>query len=254
MAKLFGKSGENGRLEPAAAGTTLTSSVTQSLRAAILNGDIAPGAKLQLEELRDRFQVSLSPVREALTKLAAEGLVVGYENRGFRVAEVSKDNIAEITTLRCHLEGIALEAAIERGDDAWEAGLVGVFHRLTKLEQSKVVGDQQMQAWEDAHGEFHIGLISACGMPLLLQFCEILLVKNNRYRRLFLRDNPPPRNAPLEHKRILDAVLARDLPRAKKLLQAHISSTGANIQAAMPENLSVSGLKTPKGKPLAKAG
>lgn len=231
---------EPGTSAPGAAATSgptgAATPVAQRLREAILNGVAPPGNKLRLDDLRAEFGVSLSPLREALSRLSAEGLVVGQENRGFSVAEVSRENLVEVTLLRAELEGIAVHAAVERGDDDWEERLVAVFHRLTKAEQRLHEG-RSVSDWEVAHRDFHITLLAACDMPLLLHFCGILHDHNDRYRRLFLRQNPPQRNAASEHKDILDAVLRRDAGRAQTLLRRHIETTGALVQAAMPSRL-----------------
>ncbi|MGD9945391.1 MAG: GntR family transcriptional regulator [Burkholderiaceae bacterium] len=214
-------------------GVTLASYLTDHLRSDILNGVLSPGSKVRIDALRAQFGISLSPVREALSRLAAQGLVIGQENHGFRISEVSRENIAEITSLRCNLEGLAIEASVRNGDDEWEDRLVAIFHRLTRIEQrSDEFG--RLEEWEIAHSDFHMALISACGMPLLLMFCEVLHDHNNRYRRLFLKKNPSQRNVAQEHKQIMDAVLARDAERAKELLQKHVARTGKGIYEVMP--------------------
>ncbi len=219
-------------LQAPRAARTLVVSLAQQLREAILRGEIAPGTRLRLDDLRGRFGVSLSPVREALSRLAAEGFVEGHENRGFRVPDVSREGLEEITLLRAELEAKALEQAVRKGDDAWEEAVVAVFHRLRKLEGQRL--GERIEAWERAHRDFHMTLVSACGMPLLLQFCSVLHDQNDRYRRIFLKRNPPQRNAGAEHKAIVDAVLARDAQRAAVLVRQHIERTGRIVQAAMP--------------------
>jgi len=217
---------------PPKAGSTRVVPLAHQLRQLIVCGEIAPGARLRLDDLRERFGVSLSPVREALSRLLAEGFVEGHENRGFRVADVSREGLGEITQLRARLETMALEEAVRKGDDAWEERLVAVFHRLGKLESQRL--EERIEDWERAHRQFHMTLVSACGMPLLLQFCAVLHDQNDRYRRLFLERNPPQRNAAGEHKAILDAALVRDGARACALLRQHIERTGRNVQAEMP--------------------
>lgn len=213
---------------------TLSGAVSDQLRAAILRGDIQPGSKLRLEELRARYDVSLSPLREALSRLAAEGFVVAESQRGFRVAQVSNDNLDEVVRLRCLLEPMALAEAIARGDDVWEERIVGVFHRLSKIDRAEGRHERR-EEWEAIHREFHTVLISACNMPLLLQFLQTLNDLLDRYRRLFLAYHPFDRDVHAEHKEIVDAVLARDSGRASELLRQHILRTGTNLLKTMPE-------------------
>jgi DNA-binding GntR family transcriptional regulator len=213
---------------------TIADALDEQLRAAILRGEIAPGAKLKLEELRERFGVSLSPLREALSRLAAEGLVLAESQRGFRLPEASGERLAEVIALRCHLEPFALAESIRRGDDEWEARLVGVFHRLSKLERADSrAAKTRVEDWETAHRAFHEALISACGMPILLQFCGVLNDLSDRYRRLFLARNPLDRDVLGEHQAILDAALARKADRATALLRRHVERTGTNVLRAM---------------------
>lgn len=219
------------RVEPQA--RTLSGAVADKLRAAILRGEILPGTKLRLEDLRERYDVSLSPLREALSRLAAEGFVMAESQRGFRVAHVSSSNLEEVIRLRCDLEPMALAEAIIKGDDSWEERIVGVFHRLTKIDRADD-RHARKEEWEAVHREFHAVLISACAMPLLLQFLQTLNDLLDRYRRLFLERNPFDRDVPSEHKDIVDAVLARDSARAAELLRQHIRRTGANLLKSMP--------------------
>ena len=218
----------------ASPGRTIADALDVKLRAAILRGEIAPGAKLKLEALRERFGVSLSPLREALSRLAAEGLVLAESQRGFRLPEASGERLAEVITLRCQLEPFALAESIRRGDDEWEERLVAVFHRLSKLERAEPrAARARVEDWEKAHREFHEALISACGMPILLQFCGVLNDLSDRYRRLFLARNPLDRNVLGEHQAILDAALARKADRATALLRRHVERTGTNVLRAM---------------------
>src|SRR5262252_1570154 len=117
------------------ASRTLADTLAAELRSAILRGAVAPGARLRLDELRTRFGVSLSPLREALSRLAAEGVVTAASQRGYRVPEVSLEGLEEVNTVRCHIEPLALAESIRRGGDDWEERLVAVFHRLTKVER-----------------------------------------------------------------------------------------------------------------------
>jgi len=235
------------RVEPPA--RTIADALDRQLRAAILRGEIAPGAKLKLEDLRERFGVSLSPLREALSRLAAEGLVLAESQRGYRLPEVSGERLAEVITLRCQLEPFALAESIRRGSDEWEERLVAVFHRLSKIERGEQrAARARVENWEKAHREFHEALISACGMPILLQFCSVLNDFSDRYRRLFLARNPLDRNVHGEHRAILDAALARKAARAAALLRRHVERTGANVLHAMQPEASLQRAPTARGR------
>jgi len=211
---------------------TLAVAICDRVRADILAGRRQPGAKIRLEELRAEFGVSWSPVREAISRLVAEGLIVTEESRGYRVAPVSRADLAEVIKLRTLLETMALRSAIELGDDAWEAELLAAQHRLGKLELRRSYPAEAEQ-WETWHRAYHEALIRACGSPILLQFCSQLHDLSDRYRRLFLAAHDFDRDVPGEHRRITEATLARDADAACALLKRHIERTGQNVLRAM---------------------
>lgn len=211
---------------------SIASKLTDRLRNAILWGEIAPSTKLRLEELSANYGISLSPVREALLRLTNEGLVVGEDRRGFRVADASARDLAEVTEVRSRLEPLALRIAMERGDLQWEESLVAIFHRLKRIEERDGFVPF-LDEWEQAHRDFHLSLVAGCGLPMLVHFCSTLHDLSDRYRRLFLQDCPPQRNVAGEHKAILEAVLDRDADKACMLLCEHSARTGATVMAYM---------------------
>ncbi len=212
-----------------AASPSLTASVAIQIRAAILDGTYPPGARLRLDELRRAYDVSLSPLREALTRLAAEDLVQITDQRGYQVTPVSAENLREVTVLRTQLETTALQESLRRGDDAWEDALVAAYHRLHRLESD----GQRAEGWEKAHRAFHLTLFAACGMPLLLRFCGSLHDLSDRYRRLFLARHAPDANVPAEHQAIFEAAMARDAERAAQILTRHLERTGRNVMTEL---------------------
>lgn len=215
-------------------GQTLATSIAARLRAQITCGAIPPSEKLHLDELRSRFGVSLSPLREALSRLSAEGFVVMEDQRGYRVAPVSETNLLEVTKLRSEFESLALRESILHGDDRWESELVASQYRLSKFESGEG-GSRRVEEWESAHRELHQKLLSACQLPLLLHFCATLHDLNDRYRRLFLENHPIDRNVQEEHEKIVQATLARRADEACALLRTHIERTGRNVQSALME-------------------
>lgn len=216
------------------ASTTLSSSLVARLRESIMSGDLTPGSKLNLDRMRESYGVSLSPLREALCRLESEGLVTILDQRGYRVAPVSPANLAEVIRLRVELEGMALKEAMQHGDTAWEGRVLAALHQLNRCKRGKRSAEEQ-EAWEVAHRAYHAELISACGMPLLRQFCATLHDQGDRYRRIFLKKHAPDRDVPGEHAAIADAVIARRVRDATRLLRDHIERTGRNIQAALSD-------------------
>ena len=207
---------------------TLAGSICDRIRTDILTGRRKPGAKIRLEDLKVEFGVSWSPIREAVARLVAEGLITTEESRGYRVAPVSGADLAEVIRLRVMLESLALRQSIEAGDDAWEAEVLAHQHRLGKLE-SKRTHPVEAEQWAVWHRAYHKALIRACGSPILLQFCSHLHDLSDRYRRLFLSAHDFDREVPNEHRGITEAALARDAAAACELLRRHIERTGQNV-------------------------
>lgn len=213
---------------------TLSTELTDRLRQAILWGEFAPGSKLKLEMLRERLGLTLSrsPLREALSRLGAEGLVRIEDQRGYWVAPVSEANLKEIARLRIHLETLALRESIAQGAGPWEQDIRQATQMLIQAPR-KESSREAVSAWEAAHRGFHFALLGACGMPMLLQYCASLHDQNDRYRRLFLEHHPFDRDVNREHQTIVEATLERNADLACALLAQHIDRTTRNICAAL---------------------
>ena len=210
---------------------TLATSITASMRASIMCGAWPPDTRLRLDTLRKEFNVSYSPLREALSRLGAQGLVCILDQRGYRVAPVSGRSLKHVIRLRLELEGMALREAIANSDSSWLAGLVDSYEILNELSLDARSNDTER--WEDLHRRFHFALLQGCNMPLLMQFISTLHDQTDRYRRLFLRTHAHDRNVPGEHGAILQATLAHEADLAVVLLQQHIKRTGENVLAAI---------------------
>ena len=206
----------------------------RELRQAIVRGDFAPGARLRVDELSSRFDVSSSPVREALNRLSEQGLVRVLENRGFRVAPLSAEGVSDLARVRTLVECEALRDAMAHGDDGWEAQMVAAAHALALAERR--VGDQPRALdddWSARHRRFHLSLYAACTSPLLLDLADVLFDNAERYRRWAAKHRQAPRRKHDEHQQLLNAVLARDAERATELLRRHISHTEQLVAAAL---------------------
>lgn len=209
---------------------TIASQLVSRLREAIVAGQLEAGTKINLDRARSLFQVSLSPLREALARLVSDGLVTFEDNRGYRVAPMSLLDLEEITTLRLEFELFALREAIRLGDAAWEGEVIRVLHRLNKAERNAAEATT-LEAWEDIHRQFHLTLIAGCNKPHLMNFCGVLLNLNDRYRRTYLRATSGDRNVTFEHSEIAHAAVARDADFACEKLRDHIYRTGTNLKA-----------------------
>lgn len=216
-------------LEPMPAGRqagqrTLMASVYDRLRLDILDGVLRPGDRLRFDEMKARYGVGLSPLREALTRLASERLVVLEEHKGFRVAPISRADLLDLLFMRQEIEAKAIRLSIERGDDAWEAGVVGTIHALGKRGNLTPEGRPDPE-WEERHKAFHRSLVSACGSPRLLQLRGLLIDHSDRYRRLSHKYPREQRDHLAEHKAIAEAAVRRDADTADALMRRHLAAT-----------------------------
>ncbi|MCX5479425.1 FCD domain-containing protein [Kaistia geumhonensis] len=201
------------------------------LRADIVSGALQAGSRLRFVELQARYGIGTSPLREALSRLAADRLVVQEVNRGFRVPPISMADFEDIATLRITLERQAIEASTRAGDEAWEEGVVLAHHRLRRLGRQEQAPEEDAvpEEWEMRHRAFHNALIAACGSPWTLHFCAVLHDQFDRYRRLAGRDPAAQVTLAQQHEELLDAAIARDAERAGRVLAAHIDLTRKTV-------------------------
>ena len=202
---------------------TFASAAYDRLRRDIISGDLAPGEKLHIQRLCERYDVGLSPLREALNRVSRDGLVQQNDLRGFSVVPLSEEDVEDLTRARCWVNEIALRQSIARGDAAWEEGVVLAYHRMSRAPQPG--GNSDSRAWADAHRAFHASLISACGSKRILAFCEQLFDSADRYRFLNRERVNPRRQRRDDHKAIMEAVVARDANKAVLLLMRHFQRT-----------------------------
>lgn len=211
-------------------GRTLVETAYETLRGAILEGAYEPGAKLRTEELRERYEVSGSTIREALTRLLGEALVTSEGQRGFRVAGASLADFRDLTSVRKLIETEALRQAIAEGGEAWESELVAAFYRLSKLEERLRDDPAGASAdFEERNREFHRALIAACPSSWLRRMNALLYQQAERYRRMLSAKGGVTRGMHAEHRQIFDATLARDAERACKLLGDHIEGAAVAL-------------------------
>lgn len=223
---------------------TLGEQAHARLRHEILRGVFRPGQPLRLVQLQARTGYGFSPLREALTRLAAEGLVSAESMRGFRVAELSLDELRDTMETRIFIESEALRRSIASGDDDWEGRILAALHAFGRqLARSRPDDPDSLEALEGRHRDFHVALVSACGSPRLMAIVETLYLTSARYRMpgLARSEALPPRDRAAEHRAIAEAVLARDTPRAVALLGEHYRTTATQLEAACRDHLAAAG-------------
>jgi len=219
-------------------GRSRTGRIYGRLRDDIIQGKLAPGSKLKIEELKARYETGATPLREALSLLTADGLVERLEQRGFRVAEASAGEFEELLAIRCWIEERALRRAIRLGDRDWEEDIVLARYRLTSTPRvSPDVSYEKSAEWERVHKDFHMSLVAACGSTTLLRLCNQLYDENNRYRYIARLSNYERPDVVKEHEAIAEAVLARDSDRAVQLIVDHYTRTSTLLLQSIPAYL-----------------
>jgi GntR family carbon starvation induced transcriptional regulator len=214
-------------------GITRTQRVYDEVRAMILLGGYAPGAPLRLAELAERYEVSMSVVREALTRLAEQHLVALAPRAGFRVVEISAADLADLVDMRIQFEGMALVRSIERGDLAWQANLVSAHHVLEHTPFRLPGQPGTTDEWVVAHAAFHDALGSACGSPRLLAYTRMLRDSAERYRQISGRRPHTDRDVAAEHRQLLDLAVTRDAEGAREALTRHFLLTARELDGLL---------------------
>jgi GntR family transcriptional regulator, carbon starvation induced regulator len=205
---------------------TLSASAYAQLRSDILSCRLQPTVRLRLESLRGRYGMGTSPIREALMRLEAEGLVELEQNRGFRVSTVSPEKLADLMRTRIEIEAIALRWSLEKGGLEWEANLISSFHRLSRQKKhSDGRRDAINPGWTTDHAGFHTALVAACNSPSLLLIWSRLFEQAERYVTLSVISNGPQRDDTTEHRQLMRAALSRDVEKMIELNRAHINRT-----------------------------
>lgn len=205
---------------------SLTAEAYTQLRAEILACRLAPGQKLIIADLCDQLGFSLGAVREALSRLSSEGLVVSEPRKGFRVAPITEAELQDITRVRATIESLCLESAIKNGDLKWEANIVATEFELSKLNLQDANDPVRVsEAWAETHKRFHEALVAACDSPWLLRLRELLFVQSERYRRVSVPLDRAKRDLAGEHKELAQAAVARDVGRATEAIRTHLAKT-----------------------------
>jgi DNA-binding GntR family transcriptional regulator len=222
---------EIGRFRPYTAAMTRpgtrAETAFQALRGDILAGRLLPGQRLQFNELSAQYGMSVGVLREALSRLAEQGLVLSEPQQGSRVVPVSPEDLRDLTAARLEIETMTLRRAIEAGDLAWESRLVAAHHVLDGTLQLDESDPRRVsEQWAAAHAHFHEVLLEACPIRRLREIARSLRDAAELYRRWSRHlGREEERDIPGEHRALLDAVLKRDSELAVRLLTQHIEYT-----------------------------
>ncbi len=215
---------------------TRSERVMLEIKSDIVTCRLMPGDRLRIEVLRDRYEIGASPIREALMRLEAEGLVDLEQNKGFRVASASVDSLMDLSRSRSEIEEIALRWSIEKGGVDWEVQLLGAMHRLSKQTKENPEDPTSLNVeWISRHKEFHLALISACGSPTIYGILENLYDLGQRYVGLSILSDAKQRDDQGEHEAIMQAALDRNADLCVELSRKHVAATTERVAASIPD-------------------
>jgi len=205
---------------------TLAEKAFETLHAAIITGRLRPGARLPIEELAEVLDMSPMPIREAVRRLDAAGLVENIPHRGARVTQLSVTDLSEVTEARLALEVLAIRRAAERFDADHEATARERLHELDRM------SDDNSAETSAAHAAFHFALYDAADSAWLIRLIRPIWETSERYcletpscRRLIERRG--------EHQALLDACIAHDADLAALGLHDHLATTANSIATEM---------------------
>lgn len=210
-----------------------TSAAYGRLREDILAGRLQPGERLKVAEIAGALEVSPGAIREALSRLVPEQLVVFRDQKGFVVAPLSIEDLEDLTDLRCEVEAIALRRSVLRGEVGWEGSVLAAAHRLRRTKVLTSADRSLNRDWVERHRTFHRALVSACGSPRLLDLHAQLYEQSERYRSLsFPTLGETERDRQGEHQALADAALDRNADGLVELTVKHFRETTARIVKA----------------------
>ena len=202
--------------------TSIADRAYDRIRADLVFGRLAPGARLRLDGLANDYGASVSTLREILSRLSSEGLVLAEGQRGFQVAPVSPAGFRDVAAMRLLLESYALPLSFASGDLEWESRVVAAHHKLAFMERRMIAGErEETELWKRYDREFHQSLIEACGSQTLLDLYGGVFDQYLRYQMVAVVFRGAV--AAEEHRRLLACALARDPAGACEVLTGHVN-------------------------------
>ncbi|MBB5264250.1 DNA-binding GntR family transcriptional regulator [Catenibacillus scindens] len=198
--------------------------VFNTLREAILRGDLEPGERLMEIALANRLGVSRTPIREAIRKLELEGLVVMIPRKGAHVASITKKDLQDVLEVRTSLEILAAKLACERMDDQQRENLYQALEHFKDVLKTKDV-----TAIAGADVDFHDVIFASTQNARLVQILNNLREQMYRYRLEYLKDFSSHERLLQEHRALAAAIEAKDQELAAAIVRAHIENQEISV-------------------------
>lgn len=198
--------------------------VFNTLRKAILTGELKPGERLMEIHLANRLGVSRTPIREAIRKLELEGLVIMIPRRGAEVAQITEKNLKDVLEVRRALDALCVELACDRISADEEEQLreaCDEFERATETKDATIIAKADV--------EFHDIIVQATGNQRLIQLINNLSEQMYRYRFEYIKDENRHDNLISEHRMIYEGIVNRDKEKAAQAAKLHIDNQERSI-------------------------
>lgn len=197
--------------------------VVDWLRDIILSGEVAPGERLLQEELAEKFEVSATPIREAIQQLVAEGVLIYSPYKGVQVAEVRMEEVREVYLIRCEIEKLATRMAVP---NLTISAIKRLRHLQDDIEQH--IAAQDLKPLRKLNQEFHMLIYEAAHMPILYQMIRNLWTRFP-WDTLHVLPNRAAASAQ-EHRRILAAIDQEDAELAAECMRAHVAASASALE------------------------
>ncbi|MFN1619870.1 GntR family transcriptional regulator [Vibrio rotiferianus] len=212
---------------------TLTDKVSKMIRQDILTGELKPGQKLVVAELKNKYNVGASPIREALVQLSWTKYVKLEPQKGCWVAPVCKKELNDLYESLRVVSSVLLKKAILAGDEAWELDVLTSYHKLSRVNFDDTFCWQE---WEERHHQFHVSLLEGADSQNMFEFFSDLIHQIKRYRYFAMQTLSSEKSAIFdidEHEMIMKLVLAKNSEEAMQLLDDHLLKSMQRIESVL---------------------
>lgn len=204
----------------------------------IIQAVLKPNQKLKVAYFQEKYSTAQSAIREALSRLVTCGLVEAVDNKGFRVASISINDINDVYQTFTQIEILALMQAIDKGNQAWHASIVAALYELEQIETktSKI----EFATWSLYNSKFHKALISGCNSPLLLTIRNDIYNRFDRYCNIaFSLAKKDLSINHAEHRELAQAVISGNKEKTEKIITHHINGPLNEVISILQKNNSI---------------
>ena len=213
---------------------TLTDKVSKMIYQDILSGELKPSQKLVVADLKSRYHVGASPIREALVQLSWTKYVSLEPQKGCWVSPVCVEELEDLYESLRTVAAVLLKKSIKSGGEDWELEVLTSFHKLSRINLTNDNFD--WKEWEERQHQFHIALLEGSNSRNMFEFCTDLINQIKRYRYFARHNGLDPRQFEIdEYEKIMKLVLAKDTDEAAEEFDRHLHRSMEQIQITIEQ-------------------